>query len=348
MKYFIEPDFQEHYCDHDQARRTGCVKKEVTHLGYNIPWLTYATRGQESHDGYGNGFHKYYFETEEAEADIKAQLDFFKENGIKFLRLWTCMYHSMNSDKKDVGYTGLREDFKKNLKTFLGWCVERDLRVLLSVDDCWYTFQWSWLTDEKRKAQYLQAYKDIITLTKDLVWGYDYANEPYMGWHWEKKKATWRWFKGEMKDVGVTREQMSSFFQEIYNEGKKIFPKAMFSVGDSHCATVKEYELTNFVDFYQLHSYNADGSVPSVDYDKPWILGEVGGGSDVYQDDMPNAPIIENYKNNGLQKGAKMIMPWGFKSHITKVNGKYIAGETIKALKKPYENPNAQLTESKK
>lgn len=286
--------------------------------GINIPWLQFETAGETKHDGYGNGFDNTYFNGTNGNSSLISQLDALKAANVKYIRLWLNIYHYMNADKETVGYTDFRSGFLTNLATYADWCAARDIKMLICLDDCWYTFPWTWVNSAK-KASYIQACKDVVTSLKNktAVWGWDYCNEPYMGWSWSNVNSTVHHHNSADIDIGYTRTVLTDFFKELYVALKAIAPNHLFSVGSTTPGNVDSQDLSRWdiksaVDFYQLHWYGKNPDLftyKASDYDKPVIIGEYG-----YQasNNVFNYDFLMRMLNKFIQNGFVMVMPWSF------------------------------------
>lgn len=288
--------------------------------GINIPWLQFETAGEVKHDGYGNGFDNTYFNGTNGNSSLISQLDALKAANVKYIRLWLNIYHYMNADKETVGYTAFRSGFLTNLATYADWCEARGIKMLICLDDCWYTFPWEWLSNASKKASYIQACKDVVTALKDkpAVWGWDYCNEPYMGWSWSNVDSTIHNHKGNpTNELGYTRVTLTNFFKDLYIALKAIAPTHLFSVGSTtpgnrDSMDLSRWDIASAVDFYQLHWYGKDPELftyKASDYDKPVIIGEYG-----YQasNNVFNYDFMMRMLNKFIQNGFVMVMPWSF------------------------------------
>lgn len=311
---------------------SGKLRKETNFdkaVGINIPWLRYFTRGV-MHDGYGTGFHDYYFNATGANEDIKKQLDLMQLTGITHIRLWVNMWHSFNSDKETIGYTGLRPDFLKNISTYLDWCMERDLKVLLCIDDSWYTFPWHWLNTEKEDS-YIQAITDLVTpmKSKPALWGWDFCNEPYMGWSSSNSNETKHTHKRMINTLTYDRNYLTRFFKRIYEGIKSVNSKQLCSVGASKPADNNKFGVGDACDFYQAHYYSDTFSVtnPASNYDKPVVVGEFGASNYPHATKRDvNQLAVQRFR----QDGYKLWMPWDFSElRVRDSNGGYSFIETI-------------------
>lgn len=286
--------------------------------GINIPWLQFETGGETKHDGYGNGFDDSYFNGTNGNTSLTDQLDTLSATGIKTIRLWLNIYHYMNADKATVGYTAFRSGFLTNLATYCDWCEARGIKMIICLDDCWYTFPWTWINDAPKRASYIQACKDVVTALKDkpAVWGWDYCNEPYMGWSWSNVNSTVHHHSSADIDIGYDRLYLTNFFKELYVQLKTIAPTHMFSVGSTTPPYQDSYDLSrwdikNAVDFYQVHYYTTNVSnikYYASEFDKPVIVGECG-----HSDSSGNVKYPEFHKRlvcELLRRGFGLIMPW--------------------------------------
>ena len=251
-----------------------------TYKGVNIPWLKYETGGEVAHDGYGNGFSDYYFNGVNANSTMQNQLNVLSTEGFTFIRLWLNMYVYMNDDKETSGFTEFDSDFLANLATYLDWCDDYGIKVLLCLDDVWHTFPWLWIADEDKSASYILAVTTLVAAIKDkpALWGIDYCNEPYLGWSGDSTSTT-RTVNDESTDIGSTRAEVTAFFTQIYNAIKAIAPDLYCSVGESKYEDVRDYNISDCSDFYQYHHYSTtiDGmKTPASLYDKPVVIGEWG------------------------------------------------------------------------
>lgn len=286
--------------------------------GMNVAWLQYETRDKVKHDGYGNAFNNYYFNGINAHNSIDAQLALMQGLKIRTIRLWLNIYHYMNSDKEAVGYTEFRPEFLKNLATYCDWCNERGIKILICLDDCWYTFPWAWVNDTEKRATYINACKDVVTALKDkpAVWGWDYCNEPYMGWAWSDVKSTTHWHNGMDNNVGYTRKTLTDFFIELYNNLKPIAQNHYFSVGSTYppnrgSKDLRNWDIRSAVDFYQVHTYVKkpnEFNWSASEFDKTVIVGEFGfggGGSHIGSKDFMKEMYCKFFS-----LGYGLIMPW--------------------------------------
>lgn len=300
--------------------------------GINVAWLRYATGNETSHDGYGNAFNDYYFNGTGANTDIQNQLNLLKNCGYKTIRIWLNIYHQMNADKATVGYTAFREEFLRNLSTYCDWCFARGIKMLICLDDSWYTFPWEWLSDSAKRASYVQACKDVVTALKNkpAVWGWDYCNEPYMGWAWLNTESTIHHHNNIDNDLGYTRAFLTDFFKELYVTLKPIVPHHLFSVGHNYPSgrgskDLLHWDVQGAVDFYQVHTYvksPSDFSWKVSEFEKPVIIGEFGwGGSG---GNFNRKEFIESMYHRFFQLGYGLIMPWSFSQGIIRDgNGNY-------------------------
>lgn len=293
--------------------------------GINIPWLQYTTRGKIKHDGYGNGFHDYYFNDKGANDDIKAQLDILRNKNYKYLRLWLNIYHSFNADKETVGYTNYINNFLANLASYCDWCEERGLKLIICIDDCWYTFPWHWLNTNK-EASYVQACKDLVSFLKNkpAIWGWDYGNEPYMGW-WSSD-PTGRTHTHRDIPSGIyggtvlsyDRNYLTNFYKSLYTELKAINSSYFYSVGDSKPENNGSFDIKSACDFYQCHWYGDDPNkftYSASQYDKLVIIGEYGWK------EFPHATHPEfniNINKKFIAQGFKLHIIWSMSQLISK------------------------------
>lgn len=307
--------------------------------GVNIPWLIFESGEETSHDGYGNGFDNAYFNGVNANTSIQAQLDILETNNVGYIRLWLNIYAYMNADKATVGYTAFREGFLTNLATYCDWCNTRGIKMLISLDDCWSSFPWLWIADETKKASYIQACKDVVTALKDkpAVWGWDYCNEPYMGWSWSDLNDTTRKVFGvDGVDVGYTRETLTDYFIELYPQLKAITPTHYFSVGHVYPANsgskdLLHWDIASCSDFYQYHHYSTnptDLTVKYSDYDKPVIIGEWGYDRSGYYMSYPD--FSRQMLHKFFQLGFPLVMGWNLSEMIERTGvGAYSANKSL-------------------
>lgn len=284
-------------------------------IGFNIPWLKYDTGAENNHDGYGNGFNDSYFNGTGANSNIQAQLDLMQSKNVKYIRLWLNIYHYMNANKEEVGYTAFRAEFLTNLATYCDWCNARGIKMLICLDDCWYTFPWWWIGTVKEDS-YVQACVDVVTALKDkpAVWGWDYCNEPYMGW-WNSAPTTTKhthYQDGSYAGHDIcTIARATTFFIRLYTTLKAIAPTHLFSVGESKPNQNTLYGISAACDFYQLHWYGTDASLftyKASDYDKLAIIGEYGynkAGEYLTHDDFTH-----RLTRKMLENGFPLVMPW--------------------------------------
>lgn len=303
----------------------------TSHIGYNIPWLIFDTGAETDHDGYGNGFDNAYFNGTGANTNLQYQIDVLRNNNVKYIRLWLNIYHYMNADKDTVGYTSFRDGFLTNLATYCDWCDARGIKMLICLDDGWYTFPWTWVNDAPKKASYIQACSDVVTALKDkpAVWGWDYCNEPYMGWSWSVVDSTTHTHQQDSvygpHDIGYDRTYLTNFFKELYGQLKAIATTHLFSVGSTTPPYQDSYDLSrwdikNAVDFYQVHYYATNPSTirySASEFDKPVIVGEYGHSGDAVGY-TSNTDVMMRFTKILLNKGFLMVMPWSSNSSRTR------------------------------
>lgn len=258
-----------------------------TRKGINIPWLIFETGGETAHDGYGNGFDNTYFNGTNGNASLQNQLDVLANGGFKFLRLWINIYHYMNADKADVGYTAFRSGFLTNLNTYLDWCAERGIKVNICLDDSWYTFPWTWVNDSAKRATYIQACLDVVNSVKNksALWGFDYCNEPYQGW----TASTTHTHNSQSNNIGYNRDYLTAFFTELYTALKAAAPDKYFSVGDSKYTEYRDYNIGQCCDYLQYHHYSDNPrslQQPADLFGKPIMIGEWGHNGSNYANNL--------------------------------------------------------------
>lgn len=194
-------------------------------------------------------------------------------------------------------------------------------------DAGWYTFPWTWVNDAPKKASYIQACSDVVTALKDkpAVWGWDYCNEPYMGWSWSDVTSTIHHHNSADIDIGYTRTVLTDFFKELYVALKAIAPTHLFSVGSTtppnqDSKDLSRWDIKNAVDFYQVHYYLNDPSTfryYANEFDKPVIVGEYGQ-SGLLVGYTKNQDFMYRFTKIILDRGFLMVMPWSSNSSRTR------------------------------
>ncbi len=73
------------------------------------------------------------------------------------------------------------------------------------------------------------------------------------------------------------------------------------------------------IDFFDLHEYNSDGSLPALDPNGiPVVLGEAGDNTAA--DDISQAQNLVTFATNAVTQGYAGFLPWYFGSSRTDVN----------------------------
>jgi hypothetical protein len=293
--------------------------------GINIPWLHYQISGVTG-DHYGDAWTDSKFNGSGAQANMQYQLGLLQTAGIKYARLWLNMFDFMTTDAT-LGYTGFQTDFLANVQTYCQFALNAGIKLLITFDDGWFTFPWTWVSNTTKAASYVQACKDVVTALYPYasVWAFDYQNEPYMGWSGNTTKQ----FNNTPTNVGCTRQQYTTFLGNIYAACKPIAPTILYSVASAPSDNAS-FGVGAIEDFYQVHWYGSSiGAFPYTysQFDKPCIVSEYGfsGGAGT---NVSRPDFLRNLLELMLSRGFPLCMLWST-DQLLQDNGSNTYGQQV-------------------